>query len=321
MRWFKRSVAVHTGSSASAKLLLLAVVSTSIAVLGGQWLVWSLYSSSVQQGESLAGSGNALDASTAPLVVAVGKTPGGPSEWVTYAAVFAQLKQNVARPVSVQYVPDTASMESGIASGTVDVAISRIISYLELADRGLVKLVAAPIVAGQPQDTAVLVVLADSKYDSLEDLRGARLLLAPESLAGWAYPYWELEQRGLDASTFFGSTEVGGSQDQNLGRLASGDGDVTGVQKSALLSREPGTYRVIATSPPFGAPPVIARAELDPELLGEIRSSLLDTDPATLPEGSVLTGFRAVKDEEYDFMRELLPYMERPVSNRDGVSP
>ena len=275
--------------------------------------MWSLFQASIAVPKSPALA--SYSPTETPLVVGVGRTPGGPREWRTYAAVFAQLQKDLGRPVVVRYARNRPEIAELVADGKVDIAVANKIDYLSLQRMHPVTLVAAPVIKATPEDTAVMVVAASSRFERLGDLKGYRLVLTTGVLASQTFAYWLLEARGLSPQGFFGSVEESGTLDQNLASVARGRADATCANRSDLSAWPEGTFRVVSESPAFGPPPVIARQGLDSKLVEQIRQSLLSVrGRGVIPERSAITGFLVPSDDDYDFTRELMQFASQSAS-------
>lgn len=288
----------------STILLVLAIVTTTIATVGGSWIL-------LRMSQQPAAVRIAEDAANPtpdgePITVAIGRTPGGPSEWIAYAAAFAQLQKDLHRPVEVRYSLERSAVAEMIASGEVDVAMISVDTYLRLSDETTVTLIATPEVDGRFLDAAVAVVAADSPFASLDDLRGTRFVVTPGSLASEAYSTWLLAERHESPETFFGAVHANDAQDEDLLHVAEGKADVAFVRRSALVAWPHGTFRVIAESPEFGMPPLVAGPGVDPETVEDIRTSLESPNTSgAIPSNSALGGFGPVTDADYEFSRTL----------------
>lgn len=290
----------------SRRLLWLAVATTAVVTIAGSAVVWHLFVSTFARPD--AGGSAASPPAGDPLTVVVGRTPGGPSEWIAYAAVFAQLQKDLGRPVKVRYVLDRDDSADLVRSGAADIALVASRVYIDLARDGAAVLVAAPVVAGQPGDAAVLVVSAASSFQTLEDLRGRRLVLAPGSLAGRSFAVLLVQERaGTPLEEFFGSVVEAGEQDANLTAVAKGEADATALRRTSLATWPEGTFRVVTSSPEFGTPPIVARRGLDEATIARVRESLLTMQArGVIPSsGSALTGFVPARDSDYDYLRLL----------------
>ena len=290
----------------STALLLLALTTTTLAVIVGQSLMFGLYQTSFELPK--AGAVPSWQKKP-PLIVGIARTPGGPREWITYAAVFSQLERDLARPVLLRYSRDRNDTPQLVADAKVDVALISVNSYLKLRKSNAATLVVAPVVAGDAEDTAVMVVANDRGFRRIEDLRGGRLALTPGSLAGEAFAHWLFQRRGSNLEDYFGSMKTGGTQDTHLGMVVRGEADATCVNRSDLASWPLGTFRVVAESPGFGMPPVVARVGLGRETIEAIRTSLLSAKRrGVIATGSAIGGFIVPSDNDYDFARVLARY-------------
>ncbi|HSK47486.1 MAG TPA: PhnD/SsuA/transferrin family substrate-binding protein [Coriobacteriia bacterium] len=299
----------------SSRAFVWAIAATLLVFIVGNAVVWRLYRSSfVHEAPARAEA-----QSQEPLTVGIGRTPGGPREWETYAKVFAQLQKDLGRPIKVRYVLDGNDSADLLEQGELDVAIVSTRVYLGLEQKGVLTLVAAPVISGRAKDAAILVVNSASRFKELDDLRGEELLVSKDSLAGRAFITWYLNKRGETPRSFFRAIDEEGVQDANLTRLAKGEVAATCVRRSALASWPAGTIRVLAESPEFGMPPVVARKGLDAATVSDIRRSLLSASGrGILPAGTVIKGFAVTDDADYDFARKLELTGRTPSSQGEG---
>lgn len=273
---------------------------TLCVVAGGSALMWTLYGSTVHSHELP----TPPYGSAAPLVIGIGRTPGGAGEWVAYARVFAQLQRDLERPVVLRYALNHPEIERLVAEGEVDIALVPIYVYLKLQESSDATLVAAPSIAEDTRNTAVLAVAADSDHVGLEDLRGGRIVMTRRSLAGRPFAQWLLLGSGENIDDFFGSIDESDAQDLDLGDVANGRADAACVSLDALAPWPEGTFRVLVESPTFGMPPVVARAGLDRDTIAQVRRSLTTVE-LRRAEHSALSGFVTVSDTDYAFARTL----------------
>jgi ABC-type phosphate/phosphonate transport system substrate-binding protein len=193
-----------------------------------------------------------------------------------------------------------------VKDAEVDMALVSTSSYLSLAEEGLAVLVAAPVIEERVEDAAVLVVAAASDVYDIADLRGRALAVTTDSLAGEPFVRWLLDRLALPGDTFFSPTVHRESPDDCLGLVAGGEASAAAVRRSDIASWPAGSFRVLFTSPGFAMPPLVARADLEPDIVTAVRGSLVsDSMRATIPEDSALDGFRAVSAADYEFVRML----------------
>ena len=301
---------------ASSRLLRFALMTSALILTVGQWLMWSLHTSSFDESSAVVAS--AAQAGV-PITVAVGRTPGGPSEWTTYAAVLGELQKDLGRPVKVRYALTRPDITRVVLDREADLAFVPTWVYLITKDEGAAQLVAAPIVSGTRWESAALVVSASSDISSIDDLRGKRVLLFSDSLPGEAFLYWLFDQRAEDPHEHFSAVIPGGTQEQNLADVFTGRADATLVNRSSLARWPAGTFRIVVESPEFATPPLVARADLDSETLAAVRESVLRADKeGVIDSDSSLDGFSVVTDEDYAFSRELARYVDESALRLDG---
>ena len=283
-------------------LLAVALVTTATVILLGSTIVWRLYESAYAGPTGTAPA--TITVSGKPLRVGLARTPGGPSDWITFAKVLAQLQRDLRRPVVVRYPLSSEDQIRLFNRGEIDVALMSTLAYLDVQDAGLVTLIANPVVRGERMDAAVMVVRSDSRVRRLTDLRGKRFAVSAD-LAGVSFAYWLLEKRGQNPDGFF-SESTADVQDVNLSKVATGKVDATCVRRSALAIWPVGVFRIIEQAPDLGMPPIVARKSLDAATVSRVRQSLLTAaSRGVIPAGSGITGFRTATNDEYRFARVL----------------
>jgi len=241
-----------------------------------------------------------------PIVVAVVRTPGGPSEWITYARAIERMGEATGRPMRIRYMQERGSIVRLIESHEVDAAFLCTACYLDLDDHQDITLVATPRIAGETKDAAVLVVRATSDHRSLKQLVGHRVgVTDPTSLAGNTYLYWLAKREGLNVARSFTLVQSQ-TEERNLQALAAGDVDAVVVNRSQLALWSKSEMKVISQSPEFGMPPFVTGSTIDTATRAAMKQALL-TMPvsAELPAPSV-EGFSASTAADYDFARELM---------------
>lgn len=300
----------------SRQLFWFSVIITLVTLAVAQLSMWDLYAEgfpvvSEKPVESLG--------SAEPLVVGIGRTPGGPGEWISYAARLARMQRDLGRPIIVRYAATRGEVQQMLEGGELDAAFVSTFRYLELEESGVATLVAAPVLGEYQVDAAVLVVRSDSPYRRIEDLRGATVAVAmPESLGGHSYLYWLFDRRGETPEAVFSEIVQGESQDANLGSVLKGEVAATVVNRSALVTWPSDSFAVIAESPNYGMPPLVASSSVEPDTIDAMRESL--TAQAGIPGLSdrQLRGFVIPQPDDYDFARLLRDYRE--LLSRDGTA-
>jgi phosphonate transport system substrate-binding protein len=184
--------------------------------------------------------------------------------------------------------------------GAIDIAFVCSPPVIWLGDA--VEAVAAPVLTdprfgGKPLYCSEVVVNRDSRFESLDDLRGARWAInEPSSWSG----YWVTLHR-VGSWDFFGEVIEAGFHEKALRMVATGEIDgaaidchvlgVVGRQNPKLMEK----VRVVETLGPAPSQPVIVRAGLDPAVKMRIRDLLLGLHDPLLSEFGV-AGFEVAPD-------------------------
>ncbi len=208
----------------------------------------------------------------------------------SYSRLFGYLGTRLG--VDVEFVQRRTYREVNdlLATGQVDAAIVCTGGYIELERRfpGRIELLAVPVVGGMTTYRSYLIAPAASRARSLADLAGKRFAYTDElSLSGRAYAIHWLRERKLDPLTFFGAVQLTRSHDRSIEAVANGvvDGAVVdSLVFDAMVARRPAlakSIRIVESSPPFGAAPVVASTAVPAGRRSAIRDALLalDRDP------------------------------------------
>lgn len=292
------------------RVLLVAAVSSLAVVVAASILITSVFSSATA---SLAArESRAADApSGKPLTIAIARTAGGPSEWRTYARAIQRMSEATGRPMRVRYTMTRRDVADLLRSHEVDAGFLCTNCFVELADEGGISLVAAPMIAGERMDAAVLVVRDSSPYSSLKDLAGHRVgVTEPPSLAGHTYLYWLADRDGIDVARSLDVVQ-GESQEHNVKALLTGEVDAVVVNRSQLALWNHADLRIVSTSPEFGMPPFVTGSTVDTETRAAMKRSLLSTPASPRSSRSLVQGFAEVSVADYDFAQQLVRFAAR----------
>ncbi len=147
---------------------------------------------------------------------------------------------------------------------------------------GAVEAIAAPVLmdprfGGKPLYSSEVIVNRDSRFQSIEDLRGARW--AFNELSSWS-GYWVTLQR-VGSWDFFGDVVEAGFHEKALQMVVSGEIDGAAIDCHVLdvvLRNDPALaerVRVIETLGPAPSQPVVVRAGLEANVKARIQETLL----------------------------------------------
>jgi len=294
----------------SGRVLGFALATSLVVLVLGSMLIYEVFVAGAGHVESPSGL-----ADDDAVTVVIGRTPGGPTQWLSYLAALRAVEERTGLSVRVRYPSDRSEVADAVLMPDVDGAFVSIYQYLMLEEDGRFELLARPVVKGVAQDTSVIVVRRDSQFRSLEDLRGTDVALgAGRSVGGFAYARWLMAQRGTTLEEFFGNVRTGAQPDANLRKVDEGIADVAVVNRSQLAAWPSDSFRIIDESPDIGMPPFVVRSDMSPADREQILATLVDLRPGRgLSEDSAITGFEPAVSREYAFARVLLDYVDTNV--------
>lgn len=251
-----------------------------------------------------------------PLRVAVAAVISPQATLDAYGPLLDYLAAQLDRPVQLIQRNTYAEINELIRSGGADLGFVCGGAYVEGQREFGMELLVAPEVRGATTYYSYIIVSRDSPAQSLADLRGRSFAFSdPLSNSGHLAPQWLLKQMGKTPETFFASTFFTYSHDNSIRAVADRLADGAAVDSLVYdytIARDP-TFsrhtRVIEKAGPFGIPPVVVHADLDPALKAQLRKALLDSavDPAgqAALEKLMIDRFVTGNDSAYDSIRNM----------------
>jgi len=216
-----------------------------------------------------------------PLRFVIGSMVSPVSTLSTYQDLLDLIGRDLGIPVTMVQRRSYQESNELLRQGQADAGWICTGAYGALAATTPLRLLAAPVAEEAPQYHAWVIVREDSPAHTLEDLRDRSFAFVdPLSLTGRAFLLMELRRRGLDPRRFFRMVRYSGSHDRSIDWVL--DGAVEGatvdslvVEQMRLSSPERiSRLRVVLASEPFPAPPLVARAGLDPLIADRLEDTL-----------------------------------------------
>lgn len=230
------------------------------------------------------------------------------------------LSRELGVPVKMIRGTDYAAVIEAMRSGHVQIASVGPAAYA-LARKVMGDEI-APVAVTLDQDGnlgyySVIAVRADSPYQSLEDIKGKSFAFAdPNSTSGYAVPsYYLSTELKTSADDYFSEVAFSGGHEQSVMALVNGTfeavathwrnetaGNIQTMEKKGLI--QPGSTRIIWTSPVIPNTPVMINTTLPQELQDEFKAALMafpEKDPegfATYSNGTS-SGYVEAKHEDY----------------------
>lgn len=132
-------------------------------------------------------------------------------------------------PTRTQRVSGYSGIIQAMATKQVDMATFAPGAFASLYD--LIGDETLPLAAfrnheGQMGYYSAILVRADSPFQRIQDLKGARIgYVDLNSTSGYIYPRWEMRERGIEPDRFFGETGMTGGHIQSVVALSTGQFD------------------------------------------------------------------------------------------------
>jgi phosphonate transport system substrate-binding protein len=216
------------------------------------------------------------------LRVAVAAVLSPEANLQSYVGLADYLSEHLERPVELVQRRTYAEINDLVARGAVDLAFVCTSAFVVGSDRGEMELLVVPEVGGETLYYSTVIISSSSDRSRFDDLRGASFAFTdPMSNSGRAYPTFLVQQMDETPDSFFSSTMFTYSHDRAIAAVADGVVDAAAVDSlvlDAAMVADPdlaSRLKVIHQSPPFGIPPVVVPATLDPTLGRQLRDLLL----------------------------------------------
>jgi phosphonate transport system substrate-binding protein len=180
------------------------------------------------------------------------------------------------------------------------------------------QLVAVPVFHGKPLYRSYLIVPAsDHVTRNWKDLRGKVFAFSdPDSNSGYLYPQYHMRQLGIVPTRFFRAFFFTWGHRNVVEAVAAGLADagaVDGYVWETLAKQDPqltGRTRVVARSPLFAFPPIVARKTLPATTLGKFQGTLVrmadDSQGRKLLRELNLDGFAVEPPKLFDSIHRMM---------------
>lgn len=186
--------------------------------------------------ETASGSGESTPVTDpSPLIIAFQRQKDPSALEVEANRVGERLSEILNHPVEVVVPNAYSATVQALVSNRAHVAFLSSLPYMLASNETNMEILLVELRNGDTKYDSVIVVRADSPYQSLADLRGARMAFtSPTSASGYVFPYAHLVNEGLlnraaDPTDFFGQTNFAGGYDQALLAVLRGQADAAAV--------------------------------------------------------------------------------------------
>ncbi len=266
-----------------------------------------------------------------PLTISVGSMITPEDGYIYYHRLLGYIEKRLGRRIRALYSNSYAEVNNLLQTGEVDAAFVCGGPYVEGREKFGLELLAAPRVNGQAVYHSYLIVPAASSASSYEDLRGKTFAFSdPHSNSGMIAPSHVLAQMGETPDSFFKSYLFTYAHDRSIHAVADRMVDGAAVDSliwEYLVLTDPSLRqktKVIAKSPPFGIPPVVASPHLDPDTREKLKKILLEVhrqeEGREILRGMNIERFIETDDARYDSICQMRRFIAEQQHSPEGGS-
>ncbi|MGE0156891.1 MAG: phosphate/phosphite/phosphonate ABC transporter substrate-binding protein [Geobacter sp.] len=233
-----------------------------------------------------------------------------------YQQLQGYLSQQLGQPVQLVDRSNYEELNRLLQSGGIDAAFVCAGPYVEGKQQFDMQLIAMPLVNGKSVYHAYIIVHKDSPIQNLSQLEGKSFAFTdPKSNSGKLVPTYMLAQLKTTPERFFSRRIFTYGHDNSIKAVA--ERHVDGASVDSLIwdytaRKYPhltANTRVIATSEPYGIPPVVVRPGIDPALKQRLQQALLtvhqNPEGKAILDGMLIDRFVPGDDRNYDSIRAM----------------
>lgn len=233
-----------------------------------------------------------------------------------YQQLQGYLAQQLGQPVQLVDRANYEELNRLLQSGGIDAAFVCAGPYVEGKQQFDMQLIAMPLVNGKSVYHAYIIVHKDSPIQNLSQLKGKSFAFTdPKSNSGTLVPTYMLAQMKTTPERFFSRRIFTYGHDNSIKAVA--ERHVDGASVDSLIwdytaRKYPhltANTRVIATSEPYGIPPVVVRPGIDPALKQRLQQALLtvhqNPEGKAILDGMLIDRFVPGDDRNYDSIRTM----------------
>lgn len=242
--------------------------------------------------------------------------------YVFYQQLARYIAGQLGMPVQLVDRGNYDEMNNLLKTGGVDAAFVCAGPYVEGRQQFGLQLLAMPLVNGKPLYYSYIIVPAGSSARRLEDLRGTSFAFTdPKSNSGRLVPTYLLSKIGETPEHFFSKTHFTYGHDKSIRAVA--EGLVNGAAVDSLIweytkLKNPqltARTRILLRSDPYGIPPVVVRAGLNPQLKRRLQYVLLHAadheEGRQILKGIMIDRFVEGDDRNYATIRAMNRWLQK----------
>ena len=254
--------------------------------------------------------------STPTLRIAIAAVISPNETFVLYKDLLDYISEKLEMSVNLIQRETYKEVNDLVKNNELDLAFVCSGAYVDGHDQFGMELLVAPVAYGEPIYYSYIIVPANSKINSIEDLRGKRFAFTdPMSNTGKLSPTYILAQKNEDIESFFSGYIFTYNHDKSIEMVAHAlvDGAaVDGLIWEYVNSQHPALTaqtKIINKSDPYGIPPIVVPSGLNPQMKKTLRDIFLnihnDEEGMKILTKLQIDKFVVLDDQRYDSIRKM----------------
>jgi len=251
-----------------------------------------------------------------------------PKEGYTYYhQLKVYLEEELKRPIQLIDRDNYDQVNKLLESGDLDAAFVCAGPYVEGRKKFGLELLAVPLVHGKPFYHSYIIVPKDSTVQDFAGLRGKTFAFTdPKSNSGCLVPTYMLARMKETPLSYFAKHIFTYGHDKSINAVAKKLVDGAAVDNlifEYIQRQHPeltAKTRIVATSPPYGIPPIVIRDDVDATLKMQLQGTLLrmheNPRGRQILAGMMIDRFEAGNDRNYDSIREMNVWISQQSGKR-----
>jgi phosphonate transport system substrate-binding protein len=244
-----------------------------------------------------------------------------------YKPVAEYLKKETGINVELFLANDYTAVIEAMKNDKIDIARLGAFSYILAADQAKIEPLVAEVSkkTGDKFYTSLLITQKKSPIKSIKDLKGKTVAFVdPASSSGNLVPRKWLLDNGINPDKDLKEVIYSGGHDASV--LAVENKKVDAAFAAVNIYEDMKQKKMVENTVSLGesekipTQPIVARSELDKELVKKIRAAFIEMEknaPEILDSFKEAQGFVEIEDKEYDGLRELAKSLNLDLSKME----
>lgn len=232
-----------------------------------------------------------------------------------FSPLAAYLGKETGKKIVVTISKDYQQQIDAVGKDQMGLAYMGPNEYVEMTQKyGKKPLLACQEIAGKPFLYGMIIIRKDSPLTSLAELTGKRIaFVTPESTMGYVVPRLMMQEAGVELKQAAQADFLKNHSNVALAVL-NGYYDAGAVKDETFYAYQERGLKILAQSPAVHEHVLVASSSLSDSMVATLRKALLKlNDPAVLTAiHPTLTRLVAVKDDDYDSLRQILRSSTKP---------